>query len=148
MPVYTVTLPNGTRGDAFERAVALTTIGPVVNGVASRIPLPSASVATLISTYTLIQAQFKTNPSDIIARITMTSALGDLRIEQAYLLPDGTLGPALVFRFTVSMTQVAIPLCFWDVQFSGVGIGPTTWIGGSWAIDQDVTHLQVDPLLP
>ncbi|UQN10345.1 hypothetical protein [Deinococcus sp. QL22] len=137
---YKVKLEKGRRGDGFERAVALTYAGPVVGGQPTRIPMPPAAVAQVQAAYTVMRAQFKVDATDEAALIELTSAAGDLRIEAAYPLPDGTTGPALVFRFTPLHTAKVIDTCVWDLEFSSPGQSPQTWAQGTWSIEQDVTR--------
>ncbi len=138
---YAVTLPPGVRGDAFERAIALTYPGPLVSGrPGPNIPMPADKLAQLQAAYPTMQAEFRKTATDATALISLSSGDSSIRIEAAYPLPDGTTGPCLVLRFTGEQTKNVISECVWDLQFSGPGVGPYTWIGGKWKIVQDVTR--------
>ncbi len=142
---YAVTLAPGVRGDAFERALALVYPGPLVSGrPGPSIPMPADKLAQLTSAYPTMQAEFRTKATDTTALISLTSADGGIRIESDYPLADGTTGPCLVLKFSAEQTKNVIQDCVWDLQFSGPGVGPYTWISGKWKIVQDVTRPPVD----
>ena len=157
MPYPAVLAPNGYRGDAFERAIALTRAGPPVNGKPGpRLPMPEADLLAIQATYPLMEAQFKLAATDNTSLISLSSAhfddltgLPDIRIELAYPLPDGGVGPALVLFFQELHTKAAFDQCVWDLQFVDANGRRQTWIAGEgWGIDQDVTRTAADAATP
>lgn len=140
MPYRAELLP-GVRGDAFERAIPLKFPGmPVAGKETPLIPIPADFLSLIMDTYPVMAADFRATAAASTALISLSSADGGIRIEPAYPLDDGTVGPALVLKFTAQQTQNVIQTCVWDIEFSGPGIGPDTWLTGNWKIGQDVTR--------
>ena len=124
---------DGTRGDQFIRAI------PLQHPTTPPTPLTVAEAQSLITAYPTIEMQVRAVATDATPLISLTAAAGELVIQAAYLLPDGTTGPVLVI--TADPVKCgAVLVGKYDIQFSGVGVGPYTWVGGTFKLTQDVTR--------
>ncbi|WP_412026999.1 hypothetical protein [Deinococcus yunweiensis] len=123
---------TGVRGDEFLHAIPLTSPGPPVR------PLTTAEAQAIKDAWPDIHLQVRARAGSATVLIDLTSAGGELAIEPAYPQPDGTTAPALVIHAAAGKMDPA-GTSVYDIQFSGPGTGPFTWIGGKFTLAQDVT---------
>lgn len=131
---YPVEMERGVQSDQFERTIAMTLAGPVVNGEPTRVPLPLTDLATIRATYPTLEAVFSANVRSATPLFTLVSANGGVRIEDARRTPSGLVTPAVVLTFLPEHTDKVIQNCAFFVRFLKA-TGPYTWVYGSWGVD-------------
>jgi len=126
---------SGVRGDALLIAVPLVYPGPPQR------PLTAAEAQTIQTAWPTITMQVRMTPEAIGAPLlNLTALAGQLSIQTAYMQADGTLAPVLLITADPSLTQTVITGAVYDVEFSGPGNGPFTWLSGNFSLTQDVSR--------
>ena len=126
---------SGVRGDALMIAVPLTYPGPPLR------PLTAAEAQAIQSAWPTITMQVRVTPEAIGTPLLSLSAIGmQLSIQTAYTQADGTLAPVFLITADPSLTQTVISGAVYDVEFSGPGNGPYTWLSGNFSLVQDVSR--------
>jgi len=125
---------SGVRGDALLIAVPLTHPGPPAR------PLTVDEAQAIKTAWPTIEMQVRAKATDNGAPlISLTSAANQLSIELSYPLPSGVNGPVLLIRAAPQFTNLVLTGVY-DIQFSGPGDGPYTWVSGEFKLVQDVTR--------
>ena len=124
---------NGTRGDEFLRAI------PLTRPTSPPVPLSGTEAQAIKDAYPTIEMMVRADGSDVSPAISLSSVTGELSVQTVYPLPDGTTGPVLLIHAPASKCGFVIDGRY-DVQFSGPGTGPFTWIAGAFKLVRDVTR--------
>ena len=125
---------SGVRGDALLIAVPITSPGPPVR------PATLAEAQAIKDAWPVISMQVRANAADTGTPLLSLTAPAQLSIQTAYPMPDGTTAPVLLISADSSLTQNVIDSAVYDIEFSGPGTGPYTWIAGSFKLVQDVNR--------
>jgi hypothetical protein len=124
----------GVRGDALLIAVSLIIPGPPPR------PLTTAEAEAIRATWPVMEMQVRLKAGDLgEPLLSLTSAAGQLSIVPAYPQPDGGTAPVLLIQAADDLTQLAMRGVY-DIQFSGPGTGPYTWLAGVFKLRPDVTR--------
>ena len=126
---------SGVRGDALMIAVPLTYPGPPLR------PLTAAEAQPIKDAWPTITLQVRiTAEATGAPLLNLTALAGQLSIQTAYMQADGTLAPVLLITADPTLTQTVITGAVYDVEFSGPGNGPFTWLSGNFSLTQDVSR--------
>ena len=126
---------SGVRGDALLIAIPLTSPGPPVR------PATLAEAQAIQAAWPTISMQVRqTADATGTPLLSLTALAGQLSIQTAYTMPNGTLAPVLLISADSSLTQSVIEGAVYDIEFSGPGTGPYTWIAGGFKLAQDVNR--------
>ena len=126
---------SGVRGDALLIAIPLTFPGPPVRAATL------AEAQAIQTAWPTIAMQVRqTAEATGVPLLSLTALAGQLSIQTAYTMPNGTLAPVLLISADASLTQSVIEGAVYDIEFSGAGTGPYTWIAGAFKLVQDVNR--------
>ena len=127
---------SGVRGDALLIAIPLTFPGPPVRAATLAEAQAIQTAWPVISMQVRQAAEATGTPL-----LSLTALAGQLSIQTAYTMPNGTLAPVLLISADASLTQSVIEGAVYDIEFSGAGTGPYTWIAGAFKLTQDVNRV-------
>ena len=126
---------SGVRGDALLIAIPLTFPGPPVR------PATLAEAQAIQAAWPVISMQVRQAAEATgTPLLSLTALANQVTIQPAYTMPNGTLAPVLLISADSSLTQSVIESAVYDIEFSGPGSGPYTWITGSFKLTQDVNR--------
>ena len=127
---------SGVRGDALLIAVPIIYPGPPVR------PATLAEAQAIQTAWPVIAMQVRQTADAVgLPLLSLTALAGQLSIQPAYTMPSGTLAPVLLISADSSLTQTVIDGAVYDIEFSGPGSGPYTWITGGFKLVQDVNRV-------
>ena len=126
---------SGVRGDALLIAIPLTLPGPPVR------PATLAEAQAIQAAWPVISMQVRqTAEATGTPMLSLTALANQVTIQPAYSM-NGTLTPVLLISADSSLTQTVIADAVYDIEFSGPGTGPYTWITGAFKLIQDVNRV-------
>jgi len=128
--------PWGYRGDAFVLDIPLQSPGPG----GEQEPISVAEAETFRDTYTLIRMMVRVDgvPEPILQA---SHADGELFIDPAHVLEDGSSCPVLSIRIPSSKTGTFVEDGVYDIELDYPGsLGPYTLLRGAFALPEDVSY--------
>ena len=127
---------SGIRGDALLIAVPLVYPGPPQR------PLTAPEAQAIKDAWPTITMQVRQTADALgLPLLSLTALAGQISVQTAYAQADGTLAPVLLITADPSLTQTVIEGAVYDIEFSGAGTGPYTWIAGGFKLTQDVNRV-------